>query len=94
MNKLNKKDLIEFVSEEGHLSKKDARVAVEIVFNKIEEALIRGQEVNISNFGVFTPSKRQQRVGTDPKSHKQITIKARNSVSFRVSKELKGKINK
>ena len=94
MNKLNKKDLVEIVSEEGHLSKKDARIAVDLVFDSIEESLLNGQEVNITNFGVFTPTKRMERIGTDPKSHKQITIKARNSVSFRMSKELKTKINK
>ena len=94
MNKLNKKDLVDIVSEEGHLSKKDARVAVDLVFDNIEAALLKGQEVNITNFGVFTPSKRQERIGTDPKSHKQITIKARKSVTFRMSKELKAKINK
>ena len=94
MSKLNKNDLVEIVSEEGHLSKKDARTAVDIVFDNIEQALLKGQEVNITNFGVFTPTQRQERIGTDPKKHTQITIKARKSVVCRLSKELKAKINK
>ena len=93
MKKLNKKDLVELVSEEGHLSKKEARHAVDIVFDHIAEALARGQEVNITNFGVFTPKMRKQRDGTDPKSHERIVIKAKRSVSFRLSKQLKGNIN-
>ena len=93
MNKLNRKDLVELVSEEGHLSKKEARTAVDIVFDHIAEALVNGQEVNITNFGVFSPKERKQREGTDPKSHKRIVIKKKRSVTFRLSKQLKGDIN-
>lgn len=94
MAKLNKKDLVEIVSEEGHLSKKDARIAVDLVFDNIEQSLLNDQEVNITNFGVFTPITRKQRDGTDPKSHSRITIKQRKSVSFKLCKSLKNKINK
>ena len=93
MKKLNRKDLVELVSEEGHLSKKEARTAVDIVFDHIAEALVNGQEVNITNFGVFSPKERKQREGTDPKSHKRIVIKKKRSVTFRLSKQLKGDIN-
>ena len=93
MTKLNRKDLVEIVSEEAHLSKKDARIAIDIVFNNIEAALLQGQDVNITNFGVFTPIKRQQRDGTDPKTHKRIVIKETNTVSFKPCKYLKGKLN-
>lgn len=94
MKKINKKDLVEAVAEEGHLSKKDSRVAVDIVFDLIEKSLLAEQEVNVTNFGVFTPKKRQARDGTDPKKHTRITIKSKNTVSFRLSKALKNKLNK
>ena len=93
MQKLNRKDLVEIVSEEAHLSKKDARAAIDLIFDNIEQTLLEGQEVNITNFGVFTPKKRQQRDGTDPKTHKRITIKDTTSVVFRPCKYLKGKLN-
>ena len=94
MQKLNRKDLVEIVSEEAHLSKKDARNAIDLVFDNIEQALLEGQEVNITHFGVFTPKKRQQRDGTDPKTHQRITIQETNSVVFRPCKYLKGKLNR
>ena len=93
MQKINKKDLVEVVSEEGHLSKKDSRVAVDLVFDLMEKALLAGQEVNVTNFGVFTPKTKQQRDGTDPKSHKRIIIKEKKTITFRPSKQLKGKLN-
>ena len=93
MQKINRKDLVEVVAEEGHLSKKDSRVAIDLVFDLIEKSMMNGQEVNITNFGVFTPKTRQQRDGTDPKTHQRITIKETNSVVFRPCKYLKGKLN-
>ena len=93
MPKINKKDLVEVVAEEGHFSKKDSRVAVDLIFDLVEKSLLNGQEVNISNFGVFVPKTKQSRDGTDPKTHERIVIKQKRTVTFRPSKELKGKLN-
>ena len=94
MQKLNKRDLIEQVAEKAHLSKKDAESAIDVAFDLMEKALLEGREVNITNFGVFTPNKRQSRDGTHPKKHTRITIAESRSVSFRLSKALKAELNK
>ena len=94
MQKLNKRDIIEQVSEKAHVSKKDAENAIEVAFDLMEKALLEGREVNITNFGAFTPKTRKQRDGTDPKKHTRITIKQAHSVSFRLSKSFKAKLNK
>ena len=91
--KRNRRDLVQIVADEAHLSKKDARAALDICFGEIEKALLEGQEVNITNFGVFTPKTRQSRDGTHPKQHTRIKIAESRSVSFRLSKALKGKLN-
>ena len=94
MQKLNKRDIIEQVSEKAHVSKKDAENAIEVAFDLMEKALLEGREVNITNFGAFTPKTRKQRDGTDPKKHTRITIKGVRTVSFKLSKALKEKLNK
>ena len=93
MKKVNKSDLVDLVAERVHLSKKDARAALDSCFDLIIEALLRGEEVNITNFGVFEPKMRKSREGTHPKKHTPLTIKEANVISFRTAKELKGKIN-
>ena len=93
MKKLNKRDLVELVAEEARLSKKDARAAIDATFGLMEKALLNGEEVNITNFGVFVPKTRQEREGTHPKQHNRIVIKAPRSVSFKLSKNLKEKLN-
>ena len=93
MKKLNKRDLIEMVAEKAHLSKKDSRDALETAFKLIEQALLKGEEVNITNFGVFTPKTRASRDGTHPKKHTRIKIEESRSITFRLSKSLKEKLN-
>ena len=93
MKKINKSDLIESVAERAHLSKKDARAAVDSCFDAIVEAILNGDEINVTNFGVFEPKLRKSREGTHPKKHTPLTIKEAHSVSFRLAKELKAKIN-
>ena len=94
MQKLNKRDIIDEISEKAHVSKKDAENAINEAFDLIEKALLEGREVNLTNFGTFTPKNRKERDGTDPKKHTRITIKGARTVSFKLSKALKEKLNK
>lgn len=93
MEKLNKKDLVDLISDEMHVSKKEARDAIEFVLDHIEKSLVQGVEVNLTNFGVFTPYERKTRVGTHPKKHDRIQIEGCKSVKFRPSKALKDAVN-
>ena len=94
MKKVNKSDLIDLVAEKAHLSKRDARAAIDTCFDLIVESLLKGEEVNITNFGVFEPKTRKARQGTHPKKHTPLTIEGSKVISFRVAKDLKDKVNK
>lgn len=93
MSKLNKKDLFEYIAEMEHVSKKDAKATVERIFALIEENLLRGDSVNITNFGVFIPKQRANRVGGHPKTHEPLEIKGSRTIVFKTSKSLKEKLN-
>lgn len=94
MKKINRKDIIDEVSERAHISKKDSENAIREFIEVIQEALIEGKEVNITNFGTFSPMIKKSRDGTDPKSHQRITIKETKTVSFKLAKQLKEEFNK
>lgn len=94
MEKLNKAEIVDIVVEKGHLTKRDAKVAVDLAFEMIEKALLNGEDVNITNFGTFSPIVKKQREGTDPKTHQIIIIPETTSVSFKPAKCLKEKLNK
>lgn len=93
MKKLNRRDLVELVANEKNLSKKEARELIDVTFNFIEKAILNGEEVNITNFGCFIPKQRKAREGTHPKAHNRIVIKSARTVNFKLSKNLKDKLN-
>lgn len=93
MEKFNKKDLVVVLADEIGLSKREAEKTIDVLIEAIEEALKEGKEVNVSGFGVLSKRVKEERIGTDPKSHKQITIPKTNTVIFRPSKSLKSKLN-
>ena len=92
MEKLNKNELVDIISEKTFVSKRDARAVIEATFDEIEQALLSGKEVNITNFGTLVPIQRKSRIGTDPKTHQKIVLKEKNSIAFRPSKTLKAKL--
>ena len=92
MTKINKKDIIDRVSEEAYLSRKDAKNAVDITFDMIVEALENGVNVDINNFASFRVIERKERIGRDPHTHEKITIKGRKGISLKLSKSLEEKI--
>ena len=94
MKKINRKDIIDEVSERAHISKKDSENAIREFIEVIQEALLDGTEVNITNFGTFIPMTKKGRTGTDPKSHQKIQIEETKTVSFKLAKSLKEEFNK
>ncbi|MBE6134372.1 MAG: HU family DNA-binding protein [Erysipelotrichaceae bacterium] len=94
MDKLYKTQLIDIVSEKAYLSREDSKAAINAFIEEIETALLAGVEVNITNFGSLVPIIKQETVGTNPRTHEKIVIKARKSVSFRPAISFKEKMAK
>jgi len=90
---MNKAELVEAVAEKAELSKRDAEAAVDAVFEVIEAAVVKGEEVKLSGFGIFSKKARAAREGTNPSNQKKIKIPASNTVAFKVSKAFKEKLN-
>ncbi|MBO4540770.1 MAG: HU family DNA-binding protein [Bacilli bacterium] len=90
---MNKAELVVAVSEKAEVSKRDAEKVVNALFEEIEKALLAGEEVKISGFGIFEKKERKAREGSNPATHEKITIAASRSVSFKPSKALKEKLN-
>ena len=87
---MNKTELIAAVAEEAEMTKKDAEKAVKAVIDVISDALVQGDKVQLIGFGTFEV---RERVGHNPSTQKEIKIPASKAPAFRVSKQLKEKVN-
>ena len=85
---MNKGDLINEVAAIVS-TKKEAQDAVECVFEKIAEALKKGEPAQISGFGSFKVTKREARKGRNPQTGAEIQIEARKVPKFVAAKALK-----
>jgi nucleoid DNA-binding protein len=90
---MNKAELVDVVSQVCSTSRKDAENVVDVILDEIVKTLQKGEEVKISNFGVFTVRHKKERLGTVPGTDKKITIPSAKTVSFKPSKNLKDSIN-
>lgn len=86
---MSKTELINAVSENAELTKKDATKAVEAVFTSIQESLANGENVQIIGFGNFEVRDRAARKGRNPQTGAEIEIKATKVPAFKPGKQLK-----
>ena len=64
------------------LNQSNAMKAVTAVFDAIEEALKRGEDIAIGHVGRLSVQKRSARKGRNPVTGKAITIPARKVIAF------------
>jgi DNA-binding protein HU-beta len=86
---MNKTDLINAVSEQAQLSKKDASKAVDAVFEAITGTLQSGDKVQLIGFGNFEVRERAARKGRNPQTGQEIEISASKVPAFKPGKALK-----
>ncbi len=89
---MTKKELVAYVAEKTNLSKKDAEVAVNAVFDGITEALKTGSKVQLVGFGSFEVKERAARMGKNPATGEAIEIPAGKTPVFKAGKALKDTI--
>ena len=89
---MNKTELINAVAAKAEISKKDADKAVAAVFAAIEEALVKGDKVQLIGFGTFEVKERAARTGHNPHTGEAIEIAASKVPAFKASSTLKNAV--
>ena len=85
----NKQDLIAKVAETAELSKKQAALVVNTVFETISESLSNSEKVQIIGFGSFDVRERAERKGRNPQTGAELVIPASKVPGFKAGKALK-----
>lgn len=89
---MNKMGLVDAVNAKIGGTKKTSEDAVDTVFDTIMQTLGKGEEVNVSGFGVFLAKKRAARMGVNPRTGQKIQIAATVTPKFRAGKALKASV--
>ena len=92
---MNKAELIASLSEKTGFTKKDSEAAVKAFTACVEEALVKGEKVQLIGFGTFETRERKAIQGRNPrKPGETIEIAASKAPVFKAGKALKDSVNK
>ena len=92
---MNKAELVAAVAEKTGFTKKDAEVAVNASVSCVEDALTKGEKVQLIGFGTFETRERKARQGRNPRKPGEIIkIAASKAPVFKAGKALKDSVNK
>lgn len=79
---LTKMNFVDVLFDRMGLSRVEASSVVEAIFSEIQQALLEGRDVKLSNFGTFSTRDKVARPGRNPKTGEAHVIKARRVVTF------------
>ncbi len=86
---MTKKDIILKVSDDTNLKQTDVKKVVQKVFDYMVEALVRGEKIELRNFGVFKIKERKSRTGRNPRTGQVVPVPPRKVVVFKPGLEMK-----
>ncbi len=92
-NNLTRKDLAEAIANRLGYPQSSCAEIVDTLLDTMKQALLDGETIKLVHFGTFTVRDKSPRRGRNPRTGESITIKERQTVSFRPSKKLRERIN-
>ena len=90
---MNKKELIEKLSERSGKTKTESADFLKIFIDVVSDALDRGDDVQVFGFGTFRVQDRVERLGRNPHTGEPLIIPACRKVSFKANAALEDLIN-
>lgn len=93
-NNLTRRELAESLSNRLGYSQSNCALIVDSFLDKMKQTLLGGETIKLVHFGTFTVRDKAPRKGRNPRTGETITIKKRQTVSFRPSKKLRELVNK
>jgi integration host factor subunit beta len=90
---MTKSDLIDVLCETQKIPKGRAELLVQVVFESMEEALKRGERIEIRGFGSFELRSYRPYEGRNPRTGVRVSVQPKRLPFFKVGKELKERVD-
>lgn len=90
---MTKSALINALSRQKDISRKDAEIVVNTVFEEISVSLAEGNRVELRGFGSFGLKERRSRDGRNPKTGEKVHVDEKRVLFFKAGKELRERVD-
>lgn len=84
-----KADLVNQAARKAGVTKTQAAVAVDALFDAIKSALLREERIELRGFGVFEVKAKKTGVGRNPKTGDEMPIPPGKAIRFKPGKEIR-----
>ena len=91
---MTKAEIVDVLFSKLDVPRKEVQKIVEAFFELIKSELARGNTVKLPGFGNFNISRKNSRVGRNPRTGEEVEITARNVLSFKPSTILRERVLK
>ena len=91
---MNKLELVETLREEAGITKNEAEVIVNMVFEEMSNTMANGDRVEIRGLCSFCVKQYKAYTGRNPKTGEKVEIKPKKLPFFKSGKELKDRVDK
>jgi DNA-binding protein HU-beta len=89
---MTKAEFIGTIQGSSEMSKKETAQVVDAVFEAVAKAIKKDGRFSYPGFGTFSVRKRAERKGRNPRTKKEIVIKASKTVAFKPAPSMKEKL--
>ena len=91
---MTKSELIERISQQqDQLQPKDVEMAVKMILERMTQALVHNQRIEVRGFGSFCLHYRAPRTGRNPKTGDSVELTGKYVPYFKPGKDLKERVN-
>jgi len=89
---MTKKEIVTRIADETDIKQIDVKKSVQMALDIITESLIKGQTVELRNFGIFKVKMRKARMARNPKTGESVPVPEKKVVTFKPGLEMKEKV--
>lgn len=91
---MTKSELIEKIAaQQEQLSPRDVELAVKMILEKMTQAMVHNQRIEVRGFGSFCLHFRAPRVGRNPKTGDTVELSGKYVPYFKPGKDLRERVN-
>lgn len=91
---MTKSQLIEALAlRQTHLTQKDVELSVRLILDRMANALVRDDRIEIRGFGSFSLHHRPARLARNPKTGEAVFAPAKRVPHFKPGKEMRERVN-
>ena len=90
---MNRTQVVAKLAEVKEITIKEATHIMDVIMDIIEAEIVSGGEVSLHGFGTLKTVERKERECLNPQTKQKMIVPAKKTVTFKVAKGLKDKVN-